>query len=114
MMFFPLLSRIGYGLSWQSALVIIWGGLRGAVGLSLALIIYQDPLLGAGVTRNVTIIGPDGNDVVVHKVVGEKVCDIWSAARLYEPLCHLFSRDCPTLINSLIDPSRLLKCSFLR
>ncbi|XP_043218270.1 sodium/hydrogen exchanger 10-like isoform X2 [Amphibalanus amphitrite] len=72
MMFFPLLSRIGYGLSWQSALVIIWGGLRGAVGLSLALIIYQDPLLGSGVTRNVTIIGPDGNDVVVHKVVGEK------------------------------------------
>ena len=71
--FFPLLSRIGYGLSWQSALVIVWGGLRGAVGLSLALIIYQDPLLGPGVARNVTVTGPDGNDMVVQKVVGEKV-----------------------------------------
>ena len=70
--FFPLLSRIGYGLSWQSALVIVWGGLRGAVGLSLALIIYQDPLLGSGVARNVTITAPDGSDVVVQKVVGEK------------------------------------------
>ena len=70
--FFPLLSRIGYGLSWQSALVIVWGGLRGAVGLSLALIIYQDPLLGSGVTRNVTVTAPDGSDMVVQKVVGEK------------------------------------------
>jgi len=33
----PLLSRIGYGFTMKSAIVLSWGGLRGAVGLALAL-----------------------------------------------------------------------------
>ncbi|KAF0287204.1 Sodium/hydrogen exchanger 7 [Amphibalanus amphitrite] len=56
MMFFPLLSRIGYGLSWQSALVIIWGGLRGAVGSSRWRSSSTRTRCSApAVTRNVTI-----------------------------------------------------------
>jgi len=39
---FPVLSRMGYGLTWKDALVLVWGGLRGAVGLALALIIDLD------------------------------------------------------------------------
>ena len=38
----PLLKRIGYGLSWQNGVVMVWGGLRGAVGLALALIVLHD------------------------------------------------------------------------
>lgn len=46
----PILMRIGYGLSWQSAVVAAWGGLRGAVGLALALQVYIDhPLIGGKV-----------------------------------------------------------------
>jgi len=42
--------RIGYGLSWQNAVVAAWGGLRGAVGLALALQVYIDhPEMGGKV-----------------------------------------------------------------
>lgn len=32
----------GYPLTWRSALVIMWGGLRGAVGMVMALFIFLD------------------------------------------------------------------------
>lgn len=37
MVFYPLLTRISPGLSFKEALLAWWGGLRGAVGLSLAI-----------------------------------------------------------------------------
>lgn len=50
MTFSPILMRIGYGLSWQNAVVTAWGGLRGAVGLALALQVYIDhPEIGGKV-----------------------------------------------------------------
>ena len=45
LIFSPLLSRIGYGLTWRNSTVMIWGGLRGAVGLTLALIVNQNQAL---------------------------------------------------------------------
>ena len=33
------LRTMGYHLKWEEALIVVWGGLRGAVGLALALII---------------------------------------------------------------------------
>lgn len=38
----PLLERIGVGITRQKAAVLVWGGLRGAVSLSLALSLAQD------------------------------------------------------------------------
>ena len=35
----PVLSRVGDGFSWKDVLLGTWAGLRGAVGLSLALIV---------------------------------------------------------------------------
>eukprot|EP00928_Gymnodinium_smaydae_P037687 TRINITY_DN26119_c0_g1_i2.p1 TRINITY_DN26119_c0_g1~~TRINITY_DN26119_c0_g1_i2.p1 ORF type:complete len:502 (+),score=72.11 TRINITY_DN26119_c0_g1_i2:46-1506(+) len=35
--FFPLLHKMGAKVSWQEAVVMVWGGLRGAVGLALAV-----------------------------------------------------------------------------
>ncbi|PIK43588.1 sperm-specific sodium proton exchanger [Apostichopus japonicus] len=40
-MFSPILRKLGYGLSWRNAVVLTWGGLRGAVGLAMALIVVQ-------------------------------------------------------------------------
>merc|ERR1740138_1086569 len=34
---FPFMSRMGGGFSWKDATILTWGGLRGAVGLALAL-----------------------------------------------------------------------------
>lgn len=39
----PLLSRTGYGLTWQNMIVMMWGGLRGAIGICLSLEVYEDP-----------------------------------------------------------------------
>ena len=37
----PLLMHIGYSIDWKQVIVVTWGGLRGAVGLSLALVVLQ-------------------------------------------------------------------------
>ena len=37
----PLLNHIGYRLPWQFKIVSAWSGLRGAVGLALALMVYE-------------------------------------------------------------------------
>ncbi|CAG7734239.1 unnamed protein product [Allacma fusca] len=42
---YPFVSRIGYGLTWQNMIVMMWGGLRGAVGICLALDIYDNKIL---------------------------------------------------------------------
>ena len=38
----PIFRRGHYGYTWQDALVISWGGLRGAVGLALAISVFLD------------------------------------------------------------------------
>ncbi|KAH9488907.1 hypothetical protein Btru_058638 [Bulinus truncatus] len=47
MMFSPVLKRLGYGLTWQDGLVCTWSGLRGAIGLAMALILFksENPIL---------------------------------------------------------------------
>ena len=39
----PILTHIGYTIDWKQVTVITWGGLRGAVGLALALVVVQTP-----------------------------------------------------------------------
>ena len=45
--FFPILSsgRVGYPLDWRKAIVMVWAGLRGAVGVAMSLFIFVDPLI---------------------------------------------------------------------
>ena len=38
----PMFRVSQYGYDWRDALVITWGGLRGAVGLALAVAVYED------------------------------------------------------------------------
>lgn len=37
-LFHPVLDLLGYGLHWKDATVLVWGGLRGAVGLAMAIV----------------------------------------------------------------------------
>ncbi len=46
----PLLKRIGVGFTRQKATVLVWGGLRGAVSLSLALSLAQDSRCAGTIT----------------------------------------------------------------
>jgi NhaP-type Na+/H+ or K+/H+ antiporter len=42
LMSYPILKRLGYGLSLKQLLLLSYAGLRGAVGLTLALIFFND------------------------------------------------------------------------
>lgn len=44
-MFYPCLSRLGYGFSFNEAVLVSYGGLRGAVGLALAMVVHNDTVL---------------------------------------------------------------------
>jgi NhaP-type Na+/H+ or K+/H+ antiporter len=48
----PLLTRMGYGLPWKSGAILVWGGLRGAVGLALGLLLELD----SAVNRNTVAV----------------------------------------------------------
>ena len=45
MTFYPLLTRFGYGLSRKELIVLIYGGLRGALGMCLSLFVGVDDTL---------------------------------------------------------------------
>lgn len=38
-LFYPILRFTGYSITWQKAVVMVWSGLRGAVGLALSLFV---------------------------------------------------------------------------
>ena len=41
---FPVMKRIGYGITKADALVLWWGGLRGVIGLAMALIVAESDM----------------------------------------------------------------------
>lgn len=46
---FPFMKRLGYGLTKPDAIVSWYGGLRGAIGLALALIVANEPSIDQGI-----------------------------------------------------------------
>lgn len=46
-LFYPCLSRLGYGFTFNEAVLVSYGGLRGAVGLALAMVVHNDKALEA-------------------------------------------------------------------
>ncbi|MEH6648526.1 MAG: cation:proton antiporter [Motiliproteus sp.] len=52
----PLLRRQGLGLSRNKALVLTWGGLRGAVALALAMLVAQHPQVNDTVAEQVLFL----------------------------------------------------------
>ena len=37
----PILVNVGYKIDWKGMLVVVWCGVRGTVGLALALVVEQ-------------------------------------------------------------------------
>jgi hypothetical protein len=62
LVFFPLLStgRVGYAMTWRTALVMTWAGLRGAVGVAMSLFVVLDPLIESTEfkVRRLVVFGP--------------------------------------------------------
>ena len=59
-LFYPLLYYTGYGMDWRKMLVVGWGGLRGAVGLALALAVEDSPLFEDEETRSLILFYVSG------------------------------------------------------
>ena len=54
--FMPILKRIGIGITKEKAIVLTWGGLRGAVSLALALTIAADSLIPREVSDQILFL----------------------------------------------------------
>lgn len=52
----PLLARFGVGLTREKAIVLTWGGLRGAVALALALTVAQQALIPEDIRQQVLFL----------------------------------------------------------
>lgn len=53
---YPLLKRSGYGLSKRESLILTWGALRGALGLTLALIVSYTESIPEDIRRQVLLL----------------------------------------------------------
>ncbi|KAI8489565.1 Sodium/hydrogen exchanger 10 [Branchiostoma belcheri] len=59
----PATSRVGYGMSWRYGVVTAWSGLRGAVGLAMALLVMQQEFqTGSSVDWKINV----ANKVLIH------------------------------------------------
>lgn len=45
MLLYPVMKRMGYGLSKRESVILTWGGLRGALGMTLALMVSYTPAI---------------------------------------------------------------------
>ncbi|TVR74139.1 MAG: hypothetical protein EA408_03345 [Marinilabiliales bacterium] len=51
--FYPLMARVGYGLSKKDGVVVWWGGLRGAISLALALIVASEMSIAENIRNEI-------------------------------------------------------------
>ncbi len=56
MLLYPIMSRNGYGLSKQEAVILTWGALRGALGLTLALIVTYTEGIPEDIRRQILLL----------------------------------------------------------
>jgi NhaP-type Na+/H+ or K+/H+ antiporter len=52
-LFYPLMKHIGYGLSPKDGIIAWWGGLRGAIGLALAIIVANEYTIDAEIRTQI-------------------------------------------------------------
>ena len=71
-------SKLGRKMDWRDAVVTTWGGLRGAVGLALALIVFYDDMAICVRVRDRVLFHCSGiviltvvvNSMTMRKVIG--------------------------------------------
>lgn len=56
LLLFPLMKKAGYGLSRRESFILAWGGLRGALGLTLALMVSYTPGIPEEIRRQILLL----------------------------------------------------------
>jgi NhaP-type Na+/H+ or K+/H+ antiporter len=82
--FSPILKQIGYGLTWKEAAVMVWGGLRGAVSLSLALLVDGNHLIGDR-AREMIFLQTTGIVTLTLVINGTTAGAVYKALQVYPP-----------------------------
>ena len=66
LLFYPLLARVGYGVSVSEALFVTWSGVRGAISVTLALVLLRS---------SVEVDGDGGGDGGGHRGISSADAD---------------------------------------
>lgn len=98
-LFRPIMKKTGFGLTKNEAIILSWGGLRGALGLTLGLIVFNTPAIPENIrqqilfqtggivaltlTFNATTISPLLKRIGLDKISPTKQFLKYSAHRLY-------------------------------
>mmetsp|Transcript_100671 Transcript_100671/g.305501 ORF Transcript_100671/g.305501 Transcript_100671/m.305501 type:complete len:891 (-) Transcript_100671:47-2719(-) len=133
LVFLPLLNRVGEAVSLQDAVVMTWGGLRGMVGLCLAILVQKDLaggkltqldgdrilfLVGCiaaltlivnattspGLTRVLGITGtPEGRTVLIRNIARRAGCDVKESMQAMMTGSQAAKLCAPGLVLELVD-----------
>lgn len=53
---YPILRKFGYGISIRESVILGWGGLRGALGMSLALMVYSTDSIPENIREDILLM----------------------------------------------------------
>lgn len=70
--FMRLLQQLGYGLTWKEVFILAYGGLKGAIGISIALIVAQDIHYNVEI-RRLILFEVSGNCLLTLLVNGSSI-----------------------------------------
>lgn len=96
----PILTRLGYGLKWQDAIIMTWGGLRGAVGLALALSVAESRYIDRAKIGNKILIQVSGIVILtllvnatttnfLLRILGMNALSAWKQSNMVNAVRHL-------------------------
>lgn len=85
--FWPFLSKWGYGVRWKEAVIMVFGGLRGAVGLAMALLVESDPRMDEEYRSRIAF-HVSGIVLLTLLVNGTTVTTLYQKLKLYKHSSH--------------------------
>ena len=113
----PILARMGYGFDWKTGAALGYGGLRGAVGLTLAMIVEEDERIDEMV-RSKAIFLMSGIAVLTLLINGTTVgwllkkiglITVSSASEMaFKDQCHELDTEVETELAKILEHNRFL------
>jgi len=82
--FYPFLRRWGYGISWKEAAIVVYGGLRGAVGLAMGLLVEHDEYVDEYLKKAIAF-NTSGIVLLTLMINGSTVDEFYDRLKLYPP-----------------------------
>ena len=109
LIFFPIMKKIGYGINRKEAIVLWWGGLRGVIGLAMALIVVEYNMTNKELSDLAGVLGVDLNiNPGFFDMIKEQFLFITAGIVLLTSLINA------TTIKALVNGLGLTKLSFAR